>query len=455
MSPLRCTVLAANPLAGIVPAVISTLHQVQDIVVQPAAAFGSEPSHWTGADGVIVISDALTLTPGLNQIARVLNADPYCSVVAVGDALSESEMLSLLAAGACDFVAAPFAAGELQARVRRALGLAPTIRAGPPSPVTDLRLRDLIGASSSFVRQTAKLPMIARHDVSVLLLGETGTGKEVYAQAIHYLSPRASGPWVTVNCAAIPTDLIESELFGHVRGAYTTAHAARKGLVSDAQGGTLLLDEIDCLSYGAQAKLLRFLQDKEFRSVGSNAVCRADVRIIATSNSHLGELAAKGTFRRDLYFRLHVLTVTLPPLRERQEDVPLLAVHFIQRFGREFNRRVTGLAPHALRRLLEYSWPGNVRELKHVIERAVLLSNGPTLGADDLDLAGQSADPLPDESFRAAKARIVANFERAYIEQLLLACGGNVTHAACLAKKNRRAFWELIRKHRIDPRSFR
>jgi len=455
MSPLRCVVLAANPMEGVVPNVMSTLHRIEDIVVDPATTFWSEPSRWTARDGVIVVADRSTLTQGLKQIRRVLSAAPCCSVVAVGDALEEGEMLSLVAAGAFDFVAAPFAAGELQARVRRALGLTPTMRSDGDRGATDLRLRDLIGTSGAFLKQTAKLPMLARHDVGVLLLGETGTGKEVFAQAIHYLSARASKPWVAVNCAAIPADLIESELFGHVRGAYTTAHTARKGLVSEADGGTLLLDEIDCLSYGAQAKLLRFLQDKEFRPVGSNALCRADVRVIATSNSRLGDLAAKGSFRRDLYFRLNVLSVTLPPLRERQEDIPLLALHFILRFGREFNRRVTGLSPLALRRLLAHSWPGNVRELKHVIERAVLLSNSPVLEAAALDLDGEGAEPVTEESFRAAKARIVENFERSYIEQALLTCRGNVTNAARLAKKNRRAFWELLRKHRIDPQPFR
>jgi two-component system response regulator GlrR len=434
---------------------MTALHRVDEIVIDPPSTFWNEPSRWTGPDSAIVVADRPHFSQGLKQIGRILTAAPCCSVVAVGDALEEREILSLMGAGAFDFVATPFATAELQARVRRALGLTPPTPSEAERVVTDLRLRDLIGSSSVFLKQTAKLPMLARHGVGVLLLGETGTGKEVFAQAIHYLSARASRPWVAVNCAAIPADLIESELFGHVRGAYTTAHAARKGLVSEADGGTLLLDEIDCLSYSAQAKLLRFLQDKEFRPVGSNAVCHSDVRVIATSNSRLGDLALKGSFRRDLYFRLNVLSVTLPPLRDRQEDIPVLTVHFIQKFAREFNRPVTGLAPLAMRRLLAYDWPGNVRELKHVIERAVLLSSGPIVGVDALDLEGEHPEPLAEESFRDAKARIVENFERAYIEQALMTCGGNVTSAARLAKKNRRAFWELLRKHHIDPRRYR
>jgi two-component system, NtrC family, response regulator GlrR len=455
MLPLRCAVLSPNPTGRIVPAVLSTLDRIRDVVVEPVRAHLSDPSGWTGVDAAIVVADRSSLTPGLEQIAQVLSVNTCCAVVAVGDGLDESEMLSLLAAGAFDFVAAPFATGELQVRIQRAFGLTPPAQLPPNRPVTDLRLHDLIGTSRAFVRQTDKLPVLAANDVGVLLLGETGTGKEVFAQAIHYLSKRASRPWVAVNCAAIPTDLLESELFGHVRGAYTTAHTGRKGLVSEAEGGTLLLDEIDCLSYSAQAKLLRFLQEKEFRHVGSNAICRADVRVIATSNSRLGDLAAKGLFRQDLFFRLNVLSVTLPPLRERQDDIPLLTRHFITRFGQTFNRQVTGLTPLALRRLLAYSWPGNVRELKHVIERAVLLSNGPTLGAGDLELGTEAPEPVADESFHDAKARVVQSFERAYIQQMLSTCAGNVSHAARMAKKNRRAFWELLRKHRIDPRPFR
>jgi two-component system response regulator GlrR len=347
--------------------VVSTLEQLKDVVVDHVSAFTNEPACWMSNDGVIVVADRGALDAGLEQIRRVLSVQPYCSVVAIGAALEEPEMLSLLAAGAFDFVAAPFSRGELQARLRRALGLTAAAEAECSRRSADLRFRDLIGTSRAFLKETAKLPMLARHDVAVLLLGETGTGKEVFAQAIHYLSPRSSRPWVAVNCAAIPTDLIESELFGHVRGAYTTAHTARKGLVSEAEGGTLLLDEIDSLSYAAQAKLLRFLQEKEFRPVGSNTLHQADVRVIATSNSRLDELAAKGSFRRDLYFRLNVLSATMPPLRERREDIPALALHFIQRFGREFSRRVIGLTPLALRRLIVYGWPGNVRELKNVI----------------------------------------------------------------------------------------
>jgi len=300
--------------------------------------------------------------------------------------------------------------------------------------------------------------LLARYDASVLILGETGTGKEVCAQAIHYLSARAGRPWVAVNCGAIPTELVEAELFGHVKGAYTHAHSTRAGLVREAEGGTLFLDEIDSLPYGAQAKLLRFLQDKEYRAVGANQVVRADVRVIAATNRNPVQLAARGTFRQDLLFRLNVLTLHLPLLRDRQSDIPTLALYFMRGAARQWQKAMPSLSPAALKKLVAYGWPGNVRELKNVMERAVLMSSASLLAAHDIDLDGSSALPDPphdDESFRAAKARMVETFERSYIEQLLASNAGNVTHAARAAKKNRRAFFELMRKYKIDSDAYR
>jgi two-component system response regulator GlrR len=324
-----------------------------------------------------------------------------------------------------------------------------------PADLPDLP--DLIGHSPAFVEQVARLPMLARYDVGVLLLGETGTGKEVFAQAAHYLSARSGQPWVAVNCGAIPADLVEDELFGHVRGAYTHAHASRAGLIREAEGGTLFLDEIDALPPGAQVKLLRFLQDKQYRLVGSSTQVQADVRVIAASNKPLAGLAVQGTFRSDLLFRLNVITLHLPPLRDRLEDIGPLALHFLQTAARRWHRPVSGLSRAALNKLLAHRWPGNVRELKNVMERATLLGSGALLDASAIELDGDHEAPALDgeESFRAAKERLVENFERAYIEQLLAHSGGNVTHAAQAAKKNRRAFFELMRKYCIEPDRFR
>jgi two-component system response regulator GlrR len=334
----------------------------------------------------------------------------------------------------------------------------PVLSARVARSLLDPRMREFIGASALFAREVAKLPTVAGCDAGVLILGETGTGKEVFAQSIHYLSARASKPWVAVNCGAIPVDLVENELFGHVKGAYTTAHNARIGLVREAEGGTLFLDDVDCLPLAAQAKLLRFVQEREYRAVGSNATQHADVRVIAASNRCLGDLAASGVFRSDLYFRLNVLNLKLPALRERRDDIAALALHFMCQFARRYAREVSALAPAALQKLQSHDWPGNVRELQHVIERAVVLATGVVLSADDIDIAvptPQHRAAGDDESFGAAKARVVEAFERNYVERLLSINDGNVTHAARAAKKNRRAFFALMQKHRIAPERFR
>ena len=390
------------------------------------------------------------------QVSRLQPVAPGCSVMVVAVGLSESELGGLLAAGASDFVRAPVDRGELMVRVHRALGL-PAVGVPAPGQPSPQALRGLIGDHPAFAQQVARVPLLARYDASVLILGDTGTGKEVCAQAIHYLSPRIGGPWVAVNCGAIPTELIEAELFGHVKGAYTHAHTARPGLIREAEGGTLFLDEIDLLPYRAQAKLLRFLQEKEYRPIGANAVAHANVRVIAASNRRPAQLASGEVFRQDLLFRLNVLTLHLPRLRDRASDIPQLALYFLRGAARQWQKAMPGLAPTALRKLLAYEWPGNVRELKNVMERAVLMSGPGPLTAQDIDIDGDAVTSasVGAESFRAAKASVVENFERNYIEQLLASNGGNVTHAAQAAQKNRRAFFELMRKHKIDADPFR
>jgi two-component system response regulator GlrR len=327
-----------------------------------------------------------------------------------------------------------------------------------PAPETDVdaapQLPGVVGLHPAFLAQVKRLPRFAAAESGVLIQGETGTGKEIFAQALHYLSPRASRPWVALNCGAIPLELVESELFGHVRGAYTSAQSGRIGLVAEAEGGTLFLDDIDCLPLAAQAKLLRFLQEHEYRAVGSNQLRHADVRVVAASNRSLRELALRGGFREDLYYRLSVLTLQLPPLRERSSDLPLLAAFFLRQYAGP-TRRFTA---EALQRLQAHTWPGNVRELAHVIERAVLLERGEQIDAAALEIDGVApavAVSSSPASLRAAKAQLVEDFERRYVEQLLCQHGGNVTHAAGAAGKNRRAFFELMRKYRIDSNAFR
>jgi len=446
----RCPVLSAD--AGVASCIAEALRADDDIDAPACDSLEALPEC---IDGVLVVAASGAEQRAREQIDALRGTRPSVVLMVAALGVGAEQIASLFEAGICDFVAWPCTAQELLARVRRSHGARTDGAAPSSSAATSGPLRDFVGSSPRFVQQMSKLPVFAACDAGVLIVGETGTGKEIFAQAVHYLSARAGRPWVAVNCGAIPTELIEDELFGHVRGAYTTAHAARPGLVREAEGGTLFLDDVDCLPLAAQSKLLRFLQEREYRAVGSNAVQHADVRVIAASNLQLSRLVERGQFRQDLFYRLNVLSLELPPLRERCDDIRALALHFTGRFAAQFGRPVTGLTPAALQALATHRWPGNVRELQHTIERAVLLAHGPLLTAADLALGGQDAAAPQPDSFHAAKSRVVRQFERDFIEQLLAQHGGNVTHAAQAAKKNRRAFFELMRKHRIEAQRFR
>lgn len=379
---------------------------------------------------------------------------PACPVIVVAEDL-DAIALDLLGRNVADFLVRPYTPRELILRAQRVLGFLEPTGLLEEAPATSNINTIVVGASAVLAKEVNKLKRFAACDAGVLILGETGTGKEVFAQAIHYVSPRAAKPMVALNCGAVPAELMEAELFGHVKGAYTGAHMARTGLVSEAQGGTLFLDDVDCLPLPAQAKLLRFLQEREYRVVGSNTVQHADVRVIAASNRDLAAIAQQGAFRHDLFYRLNVLTLSLPPLREHKEDIVVLAQHFLRQFSLRYKRPACRLSPGALLKLLSYNWPGNVRELGHVLERAALLSQTPALLASDLDLPVMVPDAVPTEGFQTMKARVVQSFERSYIESILRSTNGNITEAARVAGKNRRALFELIRKHEITPAAFR
>jgi len=332
---------------------------------------------------------------------------------------------------------------------------------------------NLIGSSEPFLRVMRKVPRLASSDATVLITGETGTGKEVIAKAIHAGSHRKEAPFIPVNCGALPEDLVENELFGHARGAYTGAANSGKGLLAEAEGGTLFLDELNSLSLSAQAKLLRFLQNREYRVLGSTRLLHANVRIIAATNMDLTQQIATGNFRADLYHRLHVLSVEMPPLRSRREDIALLAEHFAYTYGELYGKAGVHFTPTALSGLQCHDWPGNVRELQSVVERAVLLSPGRELREEDTGLAANasSVDSKPTttdagetatdnsghEIFREAKERMVRQFERTYLVQVMAAVDGNVSRAARLAGMQRRDFQRLLRKHdvrRAQPRAW-
>jgi DNA-binding NtrC family response regulator len=307
-------------------------------------------------------------------------------------------------------------------------------------------LRQIIGASPLLLRQLERLPRFARCDATVLISGESGTGKEIFARALHYLSPRAGRPFVPVNCGALPDNLMESEIFGHKRGAFTGAATDQPGLIHEAEGGTLFLDEIDGLTRTAQVKLLRFLQDGEYRQVGSQQLAHADVRIVAATNADCGQLVRAGSFREDLFYRLNVLSLALPALRERRGDIVLLADHILETHAAGANAPPKKLSLAALNGLLGHSWPGNVRELENVLTRALVLCDRDTIELSDLNLPDDGAIEA-GLSFQQMKSRVVQRFEHDFLETVLGAHDGNITHAARAVKKNRRAFWELLRKH--------
>jgi two-component system, NtrC family, response regulator GlrR len=451
----RVIVYSSEPRAEVAQALAASL--MREGIQAQCGLFGKT----TASELAIQVAAEEDLPLALRQLVALRALAPECRVLVASLALCPAGLGRLLDGGAGDFLSVPPDPREVVVRVRRMLHLS---CAGAPDHCTadpasaHPALRALVGNSPVFMQQVARLPVFARYDASVMILGDTGTGKELCARAIHYLSPRAENPWVPVNCAAIPAELLEAELFGHVKGAYTGAHAARPGLVREAQGGTLFLDEIDSLPRAAQGKLLRFLQDKESRAVGADTVQHADVRIIAASNRPLAQLRADAAFRQDLLYRLNVLTLQLPALRERRADIAQLTMHLVRAAAAQWQRPAPLLSAAALQKLIAHDWPGNVRELKNVVERAVLMCAGDTLTATDIDIDGTAAIPEGDaheDSFREAKARMVEHFERAFIQQLLASNGGNVTRAAQAAKKNRRAFFELMRKYRIEPATFR
>jgi transcriptional regulator with GAF, ATPase, and Fis domain len=315
-------------------------------------------------------------------------------------------------------------------------------------------LPGVLGTSFLLREAAAKVRIVAEADATCLLSGETGTGKELFARAVHYLSSRKDKPFVPVNCGAIPDQLFENEFFGHVRGAFTDAGSPETGLLAYASTGTLFLDEVDSLSLSAQVKLLRVLQEHEYRPVGSARMLRTDARILAATNGDLPIRVQNRQFREDLFHRINVLRLNIPSLRERPEDIPLLAVHFVREYAQQHRRPVLGIDPGAIDALLGYRWPGNVRELQGVLQRAVLVARDPQVAASDLDLPGAPA-AVVHGTLKDAKNQAVRQVERAYIVDVLRRFGGNVSRAAHAAGKERRTFQRLLHKYQIAAAPFR
>jgi two-component system response regulator GlrR len=292
--------------------------------------------------------------------------------------------------------------------------------------------------------------LVAESDISVFIHGESGTGKDLLARAIHKASPRCGHHFVAINCSAIPEPLLESELFGHSKGSFTGATRDHKGLFQAAHKGTLFLDEIGDMPLSLQAKLLRVLQDKEVRPIGATQSVTVDVRVISATHRNLEQEMARGNFREDLYYRLNVVELEIPPLAQRREDIPPLALHFLSKFSGKGNRKVEGFSPEAMKLLVSASWPGNVRQLLNVVEQTVALSTTPIISTA---LVQKALRTEPGEILSFVDAR--TSFEREYLVQLLQISQGNVTQAARLAKRNRTEFYKLLRRHHLEPGLFK
>ncbi len=424
---------------------------------------------------------------GLEVLARVKAMGFPCEVILMTAFADVDSAVAAMKAGAYHFLTKPFHSNDA---VAHAVGKAAehrrlAVRAQQleQALASKERFGEIIGDSPKILEVFRLVEGVGPTSSTVMVLGESGTGKELVARAIHQHSPRAKKPFVAVNCGAIPKELVESELFGHVRGAFTGAQTARAGLFESADGGTILLDEVGDLPLAAQVKLLRVLQEGEIKRVGADETRTVDVRVLAATNVDLMTRIQTGQFRRDLYYRLHVIAIELPPLRDRGDDVLLLASHFLQKFARSMQRDARRLSPEAARALCEYDWPGNVRELEHAIEHAMVLAQKEVITPADLPFArpssmlresgtapgmgpsraavaslpaaidDPSAPPVSELAalpYAEAKRRLVAHFDESYTGELLRKAGGNMSEAARQAGLDRSNFRRLLKRHKDD-----
>jgi len=433
-----------------------------------AAASGAEALQCVQKGEIrLVLTDQLM--PGMSGVELMQNIHavrPALPVVIVTAHGSVDSAVNAMKAGAVDYIQKPFSPEELLLVVRRVLER--------QDLVEEVRtLRERVGDPYRFERIISKSPKmqeifemirnLADLDTTVLITGETGTGKELVANAIHYNSNRREQRFVRINCGALTETLLESELFGHERGAFSGAIQARRGKFEFAAGGTLLLDEIGDVSPAMQVKLLRVLQEKEIQRVGGNETIPVDVRILATTNKNLEQAVAEGIFRSDLYYRLNVVRIQLPPLRNRMEDVPLLAEHFIKTFCEKTGRRLSGISHDALNAMLAYYWPGNVRELANVMERAAALTVGELISSVELTniqapvpACATSGIDLPlDLPFKEGRQRVISDYEKAYLSECLRRFKGNVTQCAQHCGVDNKTFYRKMQENDLDKRDFK
>ena len=390
-----------------------------------------------GMDGIALFESLKKKNPALPVIILTAHGT-------IPDAVAATQR------GVFGYITKPFDGKALLTQVQKALQFGVSRAAANDGSAETSWREEIITRSPEMEAILGKARLVAGSDASVMIFGESGTGKELLARAIHRASSRAGQPFVAVNCGAIPEQLLESELFGHVKGAFTGAASDYKGLFQAAGRGTVFLDEIGDMPLPLQVKLLRVLQEKEVRPIGSTQSVKVDVRIISATHRNLEDAIKIGEFREDLYYRLHVVALSLPPLSARREDIPVLATHFLNTLGERYGKALNGFAQDAMEVLVKHSWPGNVRELYNVVEQAVALATTPiiTPGLLETAIRGETGNLSSFESARF-------DFERDYLAKLLKITNGNVTQAARLAKRNRTEFYKLLQRHHLNPSMFK
>ena len=407
----------------------------------------------------LILSDLrMPRMDGENLLAAVTETAPHIPVVIMTSYGSVDNAVKFLKAGATDYITKPLIREVLLHRINSVIAtyrLAEQLDNLKREVERKAGLKHIIGRSPALMEILKNLPSIAKTSASVVVGGESGTGKELIARAIHVLSERAQRPFVTVNCAALPEALLESELFGHKKGAFTDATRNHDGLVKEADEGTLFLDEIGEMSPSVQVKLLRFLQEKEYKPVGSTKTEQADVRIVSATNRDLLEDTRTGLFREDLFYRLNIIPLLLPPLRERTGDIGLLADYFLRKFSAQVGKQGLRFDPMAIHKLVSYHWPGNIRELENRVMQAVVMCDGEQILSDMIqlpELETEEGEVL--RSFKEEKARVVQDFETGYVSRALAAHSGNVSRAARAAGMDRKNFWQIMKKHGVRAKDF-
>lgn len=449
MSTSQRTVLLVDDDAGLLKLLSIRLRAAGFTVESAASAEQALARMAISRPGVVVTDLRMDGMSGMDLFDRIQNENPALPVILLTAHGTIPDAVEATQRGLFGYLTKPFDDSALLDLIQKALAAPGQTENGSASQNAPWRA-EIVTASPSMETLLADAELVAASEASVLIQGASGSGKEVLARALHKASPRNSKPLVAINCAAIPEQLLESELFGHAKGAFTGATSAHKGLFQAGSGGTVFLDEIGDMPLALQAKLLRVLQDREIRPVGANQAIPVDVRIISATHRNLEHAIAAGEFREDLYYRLNVVTLTLPPLNQRREDIPLLARHFLAQLREKHPHRANDFTPEAMERLVGYDWPGNIRQLLNVVEQCCVLCTTALVPATLVERALQEKTTTIRTYAEAKEA-----FERDYLVQLLKITNGQASQAARLAGRNRTEFYRLLQRNHLSPGMFK